>query len=545
VVSLREPADRSDDIVYYRGLGVVLLAALLLRALFLYTAYTHDAYWDLLLLDAEIYREIATRIAGGDWIAGSEAYTLGPLYPYVLGLLLRMFGEGNGVAYIFQQLLGLGSIAMTGAIGRHCFGSRAGIAAAALMALYAPLPMMELKIMASTLGVFLALSGTLLLMRAHARRSLPGCLWSGVVLGLSCLARPDMLLFSGTAFLWLLWLGRRPAPIRLAPAFSLLLGLGLAIAPAAMRNYAVEGDLVLISSQGGITFYQGNNRMASGRYTLVEELGANPRDQNRRARDIAEAALGRPLRQSEVSAYWYDQGLRYLKEHPAKALSLAGWKALYWSGNQEISTEYLLRTERQLLPVLWLAPLPFGIVLALAIAGIRRTGKGQARHALLYMFIITNLVTVIAFFFSSRLRLPAVPFVCVLAGAGMLEVAARLRDRRRRTGLAVWLLPSFAILIASILPPTQPYRQSSANQHYNIGNVFYQTGRYEQAVDSYRTALEELDWKWEVHYNLGQTYRRLERWEEAAAEFQRVVDKRPEHPHARRHLEDATAKCRR
>ncbi|HET6277500.1 MAG TPA: hypothetical protein VFG08_01810, partial [Candidatus Polarisedimenticolia bacterium] len=119
-MSLREPADRSDDIVYYRGLGVVLLAALLLRAVFLYTAYTHDAYWDLLLLDSQIYREIATRIAGGDWIAGSEAYTLGPLYPYVLGLLLRVFGEGNGVAYIFQQLLGLGSIAVTGAIGRHC-----------------------------------------------------------------------------------------------------------------------------------------------------------------------------------------------------------------------------------------------------------------------------------------------------------------------------------------------------------------------------------------------------------------------------------------
>jgi len=179
VVSLLETADRSDDRLFYKGLGVVLLVALSLRALFLFTAYTHDIYWDLLLLDSQIYRETATRIAGGDWIAGSEAFTLGPLYPYVLGLLLWVFGEGHGVAYVFQQVLGLGSIAMTGLIGRHCFGSRAGIVAAALMALYAPLPMMELKIMASTLAVFLALSGTLLLMRAHARWSLPGCLWAG------------------------------------------------------------------------------------------------------------------------------------------------------------------------------------------------------------------------------------------------------------------------------------------------------------------------------------------------------------------------------
>lgn len=545
MVSLREPADRSDDLFFYKGLGVVLLAALLLRAFFLFAAYTHDIYWDLLLLDAQIYRETATRIAGGDWIAGSEAYTLGPLYPYVLGLLLWIFGEGNGVAYVFQQVLGLGSIAMTGLIGRHCFGSRAGIVAAALMALYAPLPMMEMKIMASTLSVFLALSGTLLLMRAHARWSLPGFLWAGVVLGLSCLARPNMLLFCGTAFCWLLWLGRRPAPLRLAPAFSLLLGLGLAIAPAAMRNYAVEGDLVLISSQGGVTFYQGNNEKASGRYTLVKELGGDPKDQNQRARDLAEQALGRPLRRSEVSYYWFGQGWRYLREHPGEAISLIGKKVLYWSGNQEISTEYLLPTERQLMPVLWLAPLPFGIVLALAIAGIRRTGKGKARHALLYMFIITNLVTVIAFFFSSRIRLPAVPFVCVLAGAGLIEIAARLRDRRRRAGLAIWLLPSFAILIASAMPPAQPYRNSSANEFYNIGTVQYDAGRYEEAAASYRAALKDLDWRWEVHYNLGQTYRRLERWEDAAVEFQRVVDKNPEHPRARKHLEEAIAKCRR
>ena len=42
-----------------------------------------------------------------------------------------------------------------------------------------------------------------------------------------------------------------------------------------------------------------------------------------------------------------------------------------------------------------------------------------------------------------------------------------------------------------------------------------------------------------------QTYRHLEQWENAAAEFQTVVDKRPGHPRARRHLEEAIAKCRR
>jgi tetratricopeptide (TPR) repeat protein len=246
-----------------------------------------------------------------------------------------------------------------------------------------------------------------------------------------------------------------------------------------------------------------------------------------------------------VGAYWFGEGLRYLRESPGRALALAGRKAIYWCGNQEISTEYLLPTERRLLPLLWLAPLPFGILLALAIAGARAAGRAQARHVLLYLLILANLATVIAFFFSSRLRLPAVPFVCVLAGAGLSAIAARAGGRGRRAGLAVWLLPSCAVLLASLLPPAGPYRVASANQHFNIGVVHYEAARYEAAAASYSEALRDLDWKWEVHYNLGQAYRRMGRWEEAAVEFQRVVDREPGHPRARRHLEEAIAKCRR
>ncbi len=125
----------TEERQFRKGLGLVLLGALVFRALFLMMAHAHPIYWDLHLLDSQIYRDTAARIAAGDLIGGDEAYTLGPLYPYVLATLEWLFRGGKGGVYIFQQILGLGSIVLTDLIARRCFGARAGVAAASLVAL--------------------------------------------------------------------------------------------------------------------------------------------------------------------------------------------------------------------------------------------------------------------------------------------------------------------------------------------------------------------------------------------------------------------------
>ena len=76
----------------------------------------------------------------------------------------------------------------------------------------------------------------------------------------------------------------------------------------------------------------------------------------------------------------------------------------------------VLATERELSPALWLMPVPFGVLLALGVAGLR--GRPREGTGLLGLFVLANLGSVLIFYFSSRYRLPAVPFVCVFAGAG-------------------------------------------------------------------------------------------------------------------------------
>ena len=78
-------------------------------------------------------------------------------------------------------------------------------------------------------------------------------------------------------------------------AAALVLGLALAVAPATLRNLAVSGEPVLVSSHGGLNLYIGNRAEADGTYRHVPGITPDIRGQARDARRVAEETAGRPL----------------------------------------------------------------------------------------------------------------------------------------------------------------------------------------------------------------------------------------------------------
>jgi len=544
------PDRAEENKLFWKGMAFVLPGALLLRTFYLLQTLSIPLYKDFLLLDSEQYKAMGEKIAGGDWIAGTEAYSLAPLYSYFLAALQSLVGTGNVNVFITQQGLGLLSILLTGLIARACFGARAAIAASALIALYAPMALLELKLMASSLALILSLASILLLLRARERRSLVFSLLAGLVLGLTCLARPNTLLFCPFAAFWLMWdgkawseAGRRLEWGRVPSVVLLTLGVLLAISPVTLRNYHLEKELILISSQGGIAFYQANNERSQGTYTKPPGFTGNAASQSSEEKTLAEKEMGHELTRKEVSRFWFGKGLDFISHNPGKALGLVGKKCIRWLGSQELSTEYVLLIERRMTWTLWLMPIPFGLLLALAVAGLRRSGGGDARHALLYLFIFSNFFSMLIFFVSSRYRLPAVPILCAIAGAGLMEIFARYQNPRTKDKLLSWAIPCLAVLLLSIIPWHKGYKTQAYNQYYNLGNSYYDRGRYGQAADYYRTALEELDWKWQLHYNLGNTYRRLEDWDNAVIQYGRVVEIKPGFARAKQRLEAAKKKA--
>ena len=89
-------------------------------------------------------------------------------------------------------------------------------------------------------------------------------------MGLAALARPNALLLAPMLLVWLLWSLRERLSFarRLALAAALSAGVALLVLPATARNYAVGGDLTLITSSGGSNFFVGNNPEANGSYRI-------------------------------------------------------------------------------------------------------------------------------------------------------------------------------------------------------------------------------------------------------------------------------------
>jgi 4-amino-4-deoxy-L-arabinose transferase-like glycosyltransferase len=174
----------------------VLVAAAAVRAALLVQTLGRPGLRDILLLDSRVYDGIATQIAAGGLLAGSEAFTLGPLYAYLVAFFRWLGPDGPELIYAAQQLLGLASIALVALIARRCCGPRAGIAAAALIAFYGAMGMLEVKLMGSTLATFLGVASLSLLLYSNDRCWAAGAGLSGLLLGATCLTRPNTLLFA-------------------------------------------------------------------------------------------------------------------------------------------------------------------------------------------------------------------------------------------------------------------------------------------------------------------------------------------------------------
>ena len=90
-----------------------------------------------------------------------------------------------------------------------------------------------------------------------------------MALGLSAIARPNVLLFGPAIVVWLAIVHRREALRALIYVACVTTGCLLVILPITIRNYVVGKDVALIATQGGVNFYIGNNPQADGRTAIV------------------------------------------------------------------------------------------------------------------------------------------------------------------------------------------------------------------------------------------------------------------------------------
>jgi tetratricopeptide (TPR) repeat protein len=525
-------------------LALILLGAAIFRAVYFHFYTKTSIFFDGLILDSEMYDAWAKAIAAGDWV-GKEVFYFPPLYPYALGLLFRAAGHSYALVYLAQQLLGLLSLVLLYRVAGAVFGPQAALWAAAGAALYGPFAFFETKVLSTSLGLALNLVALLALVRVERAAPAPGprgllrWLAAGAAIGLAAICLP------ATILLALLYAAARFLRRDPAGAAALLAGAFVALSPILAHNLAVAGDPLFLSAQGGITFYQGNNPHSRGLYDVVPGFSGAPELQAQEEKTIAEREAGRPLKRSEISSHFFHKGLAFIASSPGAWIALEFRKLAALFGDYEASTEYSLYLEREQIPWLRLALLPFAAIAGLGLVGFALCGGPGALAALaarrpgaaprerasgaLALYALYAALVPLLFYVSSRYRLPLAPALLVYAAA----FVSRLRDfvragaplGARETG---GLLAALVIALVSFFPLGEKSVTAEANVYYNIGNLLADRGRQEEALRSFDRSLADWPTNTFALINRGNSLDRLGRSEEALASYHRAEEAKPD-----------------
>jgi hypothetical protein len=477
----------------------LLFAALLAYRLVYHVRYLLlDPFALATFSDGSMYEEAARDILAHPPM-GSRPFYLQGAYAYVLaaGMSLR---PDVLCGLLLQLAIAMLAIVMANSALRTAFGERAGLVSAVLIAAYFPLAFYENKYLSASLGV----AANVLVWFAFAafqRRPHALCACAvGAASGLSVLGRPNLLLALPFTLLALLWASRAPRRSWHAPAF--VIGLLLALAPMAMRNAMVTGSATVLPAHGGGTsFYIGNNPHADGRWNtaggllsgqvgleraeLLERLSLQSRTE---AEDAA--AIGRAL---------YRRAFTYITEQPADWLALEGKKLWLLIGNRELTHDYDLYGEREILGSAVGIGVPFAVLLSLMVIGAAALWQRPERCARAWLVLLLGQAGSVTaanlfYFTSSQHRLPLALVAAALAGPGVYALVCQLRARRQgsepATRLRRWVWACALMLLLQGFVPRESRSWPSTAHAYNLAVVHEQLGDLTAAAQSMQRALQ-------------------------------------------------------
>ena len=498
--------------------------ALLLRCIHYFDIKANDPYFSNLTVDPKAYHEWAIRISDGDWL-GNGTFHLSPLYPYMLGATYAIFGRGFDVGHILNVVLGIISVALIWMLARMVFGWREGLVAATFAAIY---PMLIYTGSDLVLENVQIPSNALMLILLCAAVMRPR-LWllglAGIMLGISGLARANVLLFVPLALVCIAIApvdGKRWRTICMRCAVFCL-GLIVSIAPVTARNWIVADDFVLVTDNGGINFYVGNNEDASGYFNppkwIPKTQFASPDKMRAFATNYAQEIVGHDLKPSGVSRFWSTMAWTWMAENPSKATILFAKKFKLMLSSNEFGVERQLLLDREYSSILQL-PLPgFAVVVPLAMIGMGLTIRRWRQFAVINAFVLSQGLALVIMFISDRYRLPMMSAIFALAGFALVWAWDAAQTRHWRALIFTGCTAALLVLATSLAGGAT----ISESNYFNLGNKLRDQGRIDEAIIQFRKAIALSPGDIVAHNNLALLLeRRFESRGEAVTEWETV-----------------------
>lgn len=490
------------------ALAAILGVALLLRVAYV-LGQRGDVLFDYPVVDEETYVALARRLADGQEPTPG-AWFHPPGLVYALGAVFWVAGPGLLVPRLVQAVVSTASCGLAFAIARRLFSTRVALGTAAILAVHGVLVFETYELLPPTWMLATDLLALGALLRAKGRGTPAAALGAGAALGVAGLFGPTVLPFGlvGVGVL------RRPA---LAGAFAL--GTALAIAPVTWGNWQRGHELVLVSTNGAVNLYIGNN----ARY--AETLAVRPGPH-------WDALKG------HAASWFLHEAAAFWREQPGRAVALTARKLYLFFDGPEIPRDTDLDAMREGSALLrWLVVpgppwLPDGLLVPLALVGAAASLRDGRRLVVPYAFLATQALVVAAFFVTSRYRVPALPVFAMFAAAG---VAAMASMEARARALAAG---GFAVLALALNVPTAESTVSYAAEldFYRGLECRLYLHDLARAAEYFRKAARTDPRDGRIWFELGNTADALGRKDEAIDAWGRAGDADPWDERARRKL---------
>jgi 4-amino-4-deoxy-L-arabinose transferase-like glycosyltransferase len=502
----------------------ILLLALVLRILHLISMQS-DPVSRYPLLDEEYYLDAAVDLARGQDLP--RPYWRPPGMHYFLAPLVAIFGPTLLAARVLQILLSAAACGLTFWLGSRLFSPAIGVAGALLLAVHGVAIDFSLAVKAVTWVAFLDLLALCLLVSPAGPRSIWKTAGAGAALGVSALFRPVILVFVPLAAIWLARWSAHPRRRGMMLAF--LIGTALPVAPVAILNTVAAGRPVLVSTNGGMNFFIGNN---AGYESTVTARPGN-QWQDRIIRPAQEDGFGQagPAR----DRYYYSRGLEYLGDHPVEGAIRFLRKTYLFLNGHEIPRDTDIYVRREASGVLRLltardpVPMPNGLLIPFALLGAAVLWRRRREAGPVYLFLGSQVLVGAAYFAASRYRTPLVPVVCLFAAAGAGFLAHAFAHKRHlRAGSAT---AAVAVLLVVLNLETFETRQTLRSEYaYFLGNAWIREGRPERALEAYRTAVAADSTDSRPWQGIEKLLRQDEDWRGALQAQRKVVEIGPYFP---------------
>jgi len=319
-------------------------------------------------------------------------------------------------------LCGIATVAVIGFVGRRLAGDRAGLFASGLAAVYANLWINDGLVMSESVSMLTVALTLLVTLRFLETQRVRPAILVGVLIGLSALARSELILLLPLLALFLLMTVHGGAAHRLRLVSVVVGAAVLSLAPWVGYNVARFEKTVTLSTNDGTTI--------AGAY--CDRVFSGPDIGGWSLLCLSDDPLDGTMKEPSVmSAHRRSVGLHYLRTHldqmPKVEAARVG-RTLDLFGLQNLVRQDV--GEERWRWVSWLGIVEFWLLAPLAVVGLRRMRRPE--RWLLLLPCVCVLATTLAFYGAHRIRSSMEPTI-VLAG-GVLFSQLSLRRRGGSNG---------------------------------------------------------------------------------------------------------------